>query len=218
MVDFLSLSFFVLSLILILQGISYAQQPVEAALVRGQFSEGNGTWKAQDFGWFYYDVDKDVGGEQLSIDTNERLAEKGHIIYSSNAWAEKFEYNPWGSYSAVAFLGKPYLAGYPASSLTDEVNPLGKGELREILIDSKDIHTLGYNSSMPLLNGYALALKEISESGDVANIVLFKNGKFVQTAAVSSGDTYVFKIQNIPIILVHLSMVMHGNGTGIVEM
>ena len=36
-------------------------------------------------------------------------------------------------------------------------------------------------------------------------------------AAVRGGDTYVFKIQNIPIILVHLSKVMRGNGTGIVE-
>ncbi len=209
------LSLFILSLILI--GLSSAQQPVETASVRGQFSEGNGTWKAEDFGWFYYDIDKGVGGEQLSVDTNGRLAEKGQIIYSSHVWPEEFEYTPWGSYNAVAFLGKPYLAGYPASSLTDEVSPLGNGELREILIDSNETHTLSYNSSMPLLNGYVLALREISQDGNVANLVLFKNQKPVHMAAVRGGDTYVFKIQNIPIILVHLSKVMRGNGTGIVE-
>lgn len=208
---------FILSLILILLGSASAQQPVEAALVRGQFSDGNGTWKAEDFGWFYYDLDKDLGGEQLSIDTQGRLTEKGHIIYRSNVWSQKFEYKPWGSYNAVAFLGKRYLAGYPASSLTDEVNPLGKGELREILIDSNDVSTLGYNSSVSLLNGYILALKEVSESGDVANLVLFKNRKAVDMAAVSSGDTYIFKNQNIPIILVHLDKVMRGNGTGTAE-
>ncbi|MGA9099868.1 MAG: S-layer protein domain-containing protein, partial [Methanotrichaceae archaeon] len=202
---------------LILIGLSSAQQPVETASVRGQFSEGNGTWKAEDFGWFYYDIDKGVGGEQLSVDTNGRLAEKGQIIYSSHVWPEEFEYTPWGSYNAVAFLGKPYLAGYPASSLTDEVSPLGNGELREILIDSNETHTLSYNSSMPLLNGYVLALREISQDGNVANLVLFKNQKPVHMAAVRGGDTYVFKIQNIPIILVHLSKVMRGNGTGIVE-
>jgi len=209
------LSLFILSLILL--GLSSAQQPVESASVRGQFSEGNGTWNAGDFGWFYYDIDKDVGGEQLSVETNGRLAEKGHIIYRSHVWPEEFEYKPWGSYNAVAFLGKPYLAGYPASSLTDEVNPLGKGELREILIDSNEAHTLSYNSPMPLLNGYVLTLREISEGGNVANLVLYKNQKPVHMAAVSSGDTYVYKIQNIPIILVHLDKVMRGNGTGIVE-
>ncbi|MFB3763803.1 MAG: S-layer protein domain-containing protein [Methanotrichaceae archaeon] len=218
---------FVLSLILILLGVSLldvsflgvssAQQPVETALIRGQFSGGNGTWKADDFGWFYYNLDKGVGGEELSIDTIGRLAEKGHIIYRSHVWPEEFEYKPWGSYNAVAFLGKPYLSGYPASSLTDEVSSLGKGELREILIDSNDVHILTYNSTMSLQNGYVLALREISESGDVANLVLFKNRKPVHMAAVSSGDTYVFKIQNMPIILVHLSKVMRGDGTGVVE-
>lgn len=208
---------FILSLILILWGNAASQQPVEAAFVRGQFSDGNGTWKAGDFGWFYYDLDKDLGGEELSIDTLGRLAENGHIIYRSNVWSQEFEYKPWGSYNAVAFLGKPYLAGYPASSLTDEVNPLGKGELREILIDSNEVQTLSYNSSITLLNGYVLALKEISESGDVANLVLFKNRKAVDMAAVSSGDTYVFKNQNIPIVLVHLDKVMRGNGTGTAE-
>lgn len=211
------LSLVVLSLILVLFGISSAQQPVETALVRGQFSEGNGIWKAEDFGWFYYDLDNGVGGEQLSVDTNGRLAEEGHIIYSSHIWSREFKYNPWGSYNGIAFLGKPYLASYPASSLTDEVSPLGKGELREILIDSNDVHTLSYNSSMPLQNGYVMALKEISEDGNVANLVLFKNGKPVHMAAVSSGDTYVFKIQNIPIILVHLDKVIGGNGIGVVE-
>jgi S-layer protein (TIGR01567 family) len=195
-----------------------AQQPVEAAFVRGQFSEGNGTWQPDNFGWFYYDVDKDVGGERLSVNVmEERLAEKGDVIYSSTVWPQNFEYKPWGSYNAVAFLGKPYLASYPASTFTDEVSSLGKGELRAVLIDNNDTHTLTYNDTLPLLDGYFLALKEISQSGDVANLVLFKNQKPVHMAAVSTGGTYVFKIENIPIILVHVAKAMRSNNSGVVE-
>ena len=45
---------------------AFAQEPVEAAFVRGHFSEGDGIWRANDFGWFYYDLDKDQGGEELA--------------------------------------------------------------------------------------------------------------------------------------------------------
>lgn len=216
---YLGLGAFALCLIIAVNilGSASAQQPVEAALVRGQFSSGDDTWAARDFGWFYYDADKDVGGEQLSVDVEGRLAEKGHIVYSSHAWPSQFEYKPWGSYDVIALLGKHYLAGYPASSFTDEVSALGKGELREVLIDNKDVHTLSYNQSLTLLGGYVLALKEISQGSDVANLVLFKNQKPVHMAAVSTGDTYVFKIQNIPIILVHLAKSMRGNDSGIIE-
>ena len=68
---------FIFSLVLILLGCALAQQPREAAFVRGHFSEGNGTWHAEDFGWFYYDLDKGVGNEQLSVDVEGRVAEKG---------------------------------------------------------------------------------------------------------------------------------------------
>ena len=63
-----------------------AQEPVEAAYVRGHFSDGDGVWRADDFGWFYYDLDKDQGGEELRMDLQGRTAEKGHIIYSSKTW------------------------------------------------------------------------------------------------------------------------------------
>ena len=215
---YVGVNIFILSLILILLGCASAQQPHEAAIIRGHFSEGNGTWRAEDFGWFYYDLDKGVGGEQLSVEVEGRLSEKGHIIYSSHDWFSDFEYKPWGRYKTVAFLGKRYLAGYPDSSFTDTVSSLGKGELRAVLIDNKDVHTLTYNRSLSLLNGYTLTLDKISQNNeDVASFVLFKDKKPVHLAVVSTGGTYVFKIGNIPIILVHISKAMRGEGSGDVE-
>ena len=110
-----------------------AQEPVEAAFVRGHFSNGSGIWRADDFGWFYYDLDKNQGGEELRIDLQGRTAKKGYIVYSSKTWSQQFEYKPWGSYQEVAFLGKPYLAGYPKSNFTKEVSSLEKGALRKVL-------------------------------------------------------------------------------------
>lgn len=206
-----------LSLILMLSNCTLAQQPEEAAFVRGHFSEGSSIWRAEDFGWFYYDVDKGIGGEQLSIDLTGRLAEKGHIVYSSQVWDGEFEYRPWGSYKTVAFLGKRYLAGYPDSSFTDAVSILGKGALSEVLSDTKETYTLTYNRSMPLLDGYSLAIGEISKNDDVAAFLLYKNQKLVHVAVVSTGGTFVYKIGNVPVILAHLSKVMRGEGSGTAE-
>ena len=104
-----------------------AQEPVEAAFVRGHPSTGSGIWRADDFGGFYYDLDLGQGGEQLAVSAVGRSAEKGRVVYSSQAWPRQFEYSAWGSYRAVAFFGQLCLAGYPESTFTDEVSSLGKG-------------------------------------------------------------------------------------------
>ena len=152
----------IIAMHIVLLSAASAQEPVEAVEVRGHTSNGDGTWGAADFGWFYYDLDKAEGGEQLKIGLQERSAEKGQIVYTSKAWSRQFEYEPWGSYYAVAFLGKLYLAGYPESSFTEEVSSLGKGELREILKDEKETYTLSYNRTLPLAQGYELAAVETS--------------------------------------------------------
>jgi len=214
---YLGTTVLILSLVLALLSCASAQQPHEAAFVRGHFSEGNGTWSAEDFGWFYYDLDNGIGGEQLSIDMEGRLAEKGHIIYTCRAWSSDFDYKPWGSYRSVAFLGKLYLAGYPYNSFTDAVSSLGKGELRAVLIDSKDAHTLSYNRPLALLNGYMLTLKEVSQNNDVASFVLLKDKNPVYATVVSTGGSFVFSSGDIPVILVHVSKVMRGESSAQVE-
>ena len=71
----------IIAMHIVLLSAASAQEPVEAAEVRGHTSNGNGTWSADDFGWFYYDLDKDTGGEQLKISLQGRSAEKGQIVY-----------------------------------------------------------------------------------------------------------------------------------------
>jgi len=193
----------------VLAALQYAcAQPTEATWVRGQFSTDNSEINATDFGWFFYDADEGTGGEHLSIKVDERSAEKGNLIYSSTAWSRSFQFEPWGHYQAVAFLGKPYLAGYSKSSLTDEVSSLERGELRQIIIDDDGTHTLTSNATFDLLDGYSLVLRDVSSEGNVADILLIKNREVVDRKAVTSGDAYVYKIGDLPIILVHLATVM----------
>jgi hypothetical protein len=62
----------------------------KAGYVRGQISTGDGTWSPQNFSWFYYDLDEGLGSESLSVDVEDRRAEKGHIIYRSDVFSSEF--------------------------------------------------------------------------------------------------------------------------------
>ncbi|MGC9514704.1 hypothetical protein, partial [Methanocrinis sp.] len=55
-----------LVLLCILAATISASAQVPESLVRGSFSDGNGSWNAESFGWFYYDLDAGVGGEELT--------------------------------------------------------------------------------------------------------------------------------------------------------
>lgn len=84
-----------------------ALEAVEAASVRGNHSFGDGIWRADDFGWFYYDLDKDTGGEELLIrDVWGRTAERGDVVYSSKRWSKDYEFASWGSYDVAALFGR----------------------------------------------------------------------------------------------------------------
>ncbi len=193
-------------------------QPSEIALVRGSFANGSMSWTPQDFGWFYYDIDQDVGGERLSIETEGRTVSKGHLVYSSDIWSDDFEYEPWGRYEAVSFLGKPYFAGYLKSNFTDAVSSLEKGEMRQVLIDDDEVHALEINSTLPLSGGYSLAFVSMSVKGEKASLTLIKNGAQVYPpVVVSAGDTYAFKQGDLPLILIHISNAMGSADDAVVD-
>ncbi len=203
--------------LLCLAGGALGQDAVEAAYVRGHFSSGDGIWRASDFGWFYYDVDEDQGGEELTVHLTGRTAEEGDIIYSSKTWTSPFEYEPWGTFQEVAFLGSPYLAGYPESNLTEEISSLGKGELRRVLRNEEITYTLGGNKTLSLQQGYSLAAVDVSEKKGTVKFALLKNRDIIYASLVSIGDTFVYKIDDVPVILVHLSDAMKSSKEGFAE-
>ena len=205
----------IIAMHLVLLSGAIAQEAVVAASVRGHLADGDAVWKADDFGWFYYDLDDDTGGEELLVkDLEGRTAKKGSIIYSSRTWSKQFEYAPWGSYEVVALMGKPFLASYPDSSFTEEVSSLARGELREILRDEDKEYTITSNDTLPLAQGYSLVAAGTSEKNGVVNFILLKNGKAIYGAVVSIGDTFVYKVNDVPVILVHLANSMGSDDGG----
>ncbi|MHC1631978.1 MAG: S-layer protein domain-containing protein [Methanotrichaceae archaeon] len=207
-----------LAILCLLATTTGASGQVPEVLLRGHFSGGDGCWNAEDFGWFYYDLDNGSGSECLQIVTNERHVDKGDLTYTSKVWAEKFEFEDWGCYQSVAFLGKQYLAGYPNSNFTEKVSSLEDGDLREILIDDDKTHTITSNSSLILEDGYQLEVVRVSSEGDRVYFALLKNKKIVDDAVVSVGDTYVYKVgdDDLPVLLVHVAAAMQGSDLAIV--
>jgi S-layer protein (TIGR01567 family) len=181
---------------------------VEAAFIRGHFSNGNGIWLADDFGWFYYNLDEDLGGEELKIDMQGRTAEKGHIIYSSKTWMQQFKYEPWGCFYEVAFWGNAYLAGYPKSSFTKELSSMERGELRSVLMNDDTPQTIKYNKTLILQQGYVLVPQKISKKNCTVDFLLLKNGVPVYASMVSIGESFVYKVNDTPVILIHLADVI----------
>jgi len=194
-------------------------QPVEISEVRGHISTGPGRWNAEDFGWFIYDPKDGGSGETLQVAPEDRVVDKGRLIYTSLPWYTEFSREEWGPYQTVAFLGKAYLAGYPASSFTDEVSALERGELREILLDADRVVTIKTNVSLPLEDGYSLVLREVSDDGDSVNLLLMKNQEIVDNAVVRNEDTYAYKVgpDQLPLILAHIVSSMKGADGGVVQ-
>ncbi len=194
-----------------------AQEP--EALVRGSFSDGNGSWNAESFGWFYYDLDEGVGGEGLSVEAEGREIKEGHLVYSSEVWTEEFDFEEWGRYHEVAFLGKRYLAGYPDSSFTDAVSALEDGDLWEVLIDYEGIQTATSETPLYLGDGYWIEVAGVSSEGKEVYLILKKNGIQVDRSVVRVDDTYVYEVSDddLPIILAHVSAAMQGADMAIVD-
>lgn len=202
----------VLSIMLITVGVSAGQIPSEIAEIRGHIATADGEWSAEDFGWFVYDLKEGMGSESLSITPSGRTIEEGRLVYSCKAVAKRFEYEGWGEYLWIGFLGKRYLAGYPDGPVTEEISSLEKGELREVLIDSDDRYTISSEKPLVLGDGYSVALSGVSDDGKKAFLELLRGGAAVDRAVVEEGSTYVWKHpeNDIPLIMLHVRSGMHG--------
>lgn len=208
-----------LVLLCILAATISASAQVPESLVRGSFSDGNGSWNAESFGWFYYDLDAGVGGEELTVEVEGREVKEGHLVYSSEVWTEEFDFDEWGRYQAVAFLGKRYLAGYPESNFNEPVSALEDGDLWEVLIDFDGVQTATSEEPLFLDGGYWIEVAGASSDGGEVYLVLKKNGIAVDRAVVEVGDTYVYEVgdDDLPVILAHVSAAMQGAEKAIVD-
>ncbi|MBN1323779.1 MAG: S-layer protein, partial [Methanotrichaceae archaeon] len=71
------------------------------------------TWNPQNFAGFYYDIDDDLGNEEITMAiTGTKLEEPSGVKYSTSKQENDFEFEDWGWYYSIGFLGENYFAGY----------------------------------------------------------------------------------------------------------
>jgi S-layer protein (TIGR01567 family) len=196
--------------IILLAALSMAGQ-IHAKEIRGQVANGDFEWNAQNFAGFYYDIDKDLGTEKISTYvTYGKLEEPNGVVYSTTAQMNDFEFEDWGSYNIIGFMGKRYFAGYVNNENMEDwdellfkesvdENSLSDEQLQTILMDSDEQMTITASQPLKLAEGYVLAIKYIDSNG--MYVELTKNGEVVDSkvmmpskdGATMADKTYLYK-------------------------
>lgn len=184
--------------------------------VRGQVATDSVTWTPQNFAGFYYDANKDLGTEVLAATLTEdkKLAgdEPYGLVYRTTAQMDYFDFDIWGSYYAIGFLGKKCLAGYALDNNipegdqllykeSEDPNSLAKGQLEEILSDHDMEMTVASGEPIRLEDGYELVVKSVQLQQGMVSLELLKSGKAVDTKAIfpnkdmatAADKTYIYK-------------------------
>ncbi len=181
------------------------------------------TWNAYSFTGFYYNLNDNVGTEEITIQNINRNIAEGDITYSTSSMEVSFGYSGFGEYQVIGFMGDKYFAGYTANSKPPNpttnlvpVSALGSGQLHRVLIDDDTKRILSVGGTLTLEEGYVLKAKDISVTDRIMLISLLKDGNEVDTATLEAGQTYVYApskvgvVTDLPIIIVKFDSVFSG--------
>ncbi len=178
------------------------------------------TWTPYNFEGFYYDIDDDVGTEELEARFTGDKIDDGDLRYKTTPQSVRFEYDPWGSYNVIGFLAEKYFAGYTDDTeFNDEFSVINEEELRKVLIDDDESYTVRSGATFPLKEGYELRIKEVDLDGNKVFLSITKDGEEVDSKVVEPGSTvssstftYDDEIgsEDVPIIAVHVQSVFRG--------
>lgn len=178
------------------------------------------TWTPYNFEGFYYDIDDDVGTEELKAKFTGDKIDDGDLRYKTEPQSVSFEYDRWGSYNVIGFLAEKYFAGYTDDTdFTDEFSVLNEEELRKVLMDDDESYTVRSGATFPLKEGYELRIKEVDLDGNKVYLSISKDGDEVDSKVIEPGSTvssstftYDDEIgsEDVPIIAVHVQSVFRG--------
>ncbi len=145
------------------------------------------TWTPYNFEGFYYDIDDDVGTEnlQVTISGGNKINEKD-LVYTTSPQKVEFEFENWGRYDVIGFMADKYFAGYNnETEFTDEASAINEGQLRRVLLDSDESRTIASGSALSLQEGYELRIKQVDLNGNKVYLALAKDGKEVDSKVVT---------------------------------
>jgi S-layer protein (TIGR01567 family) len=190
------------------------------------------TWTPQTFSGFFYDLDEEVGTEELTIylqksgDQYDKSIDSGQLKYTTETEAITYEFDDWGTYDVIGFMAEKYFAGYVDTDravVSGQISLINEGELRKVLIDSDEDRTITTGSVLPLEEGYELRIKEIDLEGNKVWLAIAKDGDEVDDQVVVPGDlgssTYTYEVEiggeDTPLVLAHISTVFAGAETSL---
>jgi S-layer protein (TIGR01567 family) len=180
------------------------------------------TWTPYNFEGFYYDIDEDTGTEKLVAKISGSSIAEGDLNYETSPSSVAFQFDDWGRYDVIGFMADKYFAGFNNNTkFADQFSAINDGELRKVLVDSKDEKTITTGSVLPLEDGYELRIKQVDINGNKVFLALAKDGKEIDSKVVSpsSGDfktsNYLYKIKmgstkDVPMIAAHIQSVFKG--------
>ena len=172
------------------------------------------TWDSYTFPGFYYDIDDDIGTENLTFRLSNIAQDKSSatlsdkpdadgnrgVVYTTEAIPIDFGFEPWGQYEEIGFLGGDYFAAYDSNatwglSVTNQSVPFlyDMSENRNLMTDELISELLNddnteqeFDSSNPLEldEGYNLSIKSIDSDSKKVYLELSKNGRIVDNKII----------------------------------
>jgi S-layer protein (TIGR01567 family) len=187
-----------------------AVSAVDSAEIRGSVQlvqTGTVSWDANTFAGFYYDLKDDIKTETLTMDITQgnELAEDTGVTYETTAQADDFDFEDWGQFEVIGFLGEKYFAGYVDGGFLDDESKddslLNDNQLSKVMFDDDESRTMTTATPLKLQDGYELAIKAIDLDGNKVYVELYKNGQMVDDAVVEpskdgatmADKTYIYK-------------------------
>jgi S-layer protein (TIGR01567 family) len=148
-------------------------------------------WGPQEFAGFYYDINDDIGRESITLTiTGEALDVPNGVLYTTEAQQKEFDFEGWGRFWAIGFLGDAYFAAYVEGTAetaylfddSNDTNLLADEKLSRVIFNDDEERTLHSNTILKLAEGYKLAISDLD--GDQVQIRLTKDGEEVDSDVV----------------------------------
>ncbi|HEY9204862.1 MAG TPA: S-layer protein domain-containing protein [Candidatus Methanoperedens sp.] len=178
------------------------------------------TWNSYSFAGFYYNLDDNLGTEELTISNIRRSIGEGDLHYTTSPIEVNFDYSGFGKYQVIGFMADRYFAGYTTKSAVsnyESKSALSSNQLHRVLLDDESKRVVSEGGTLTLKEGYVLKMKEVDISAGPGQVwvVLLKDGEEVDNDVISGRDTYVYSKKvgsesDMPLIAVHFDSVFRG--------
>jgi len=181
------------------------------------------TWGPQEFAGFYYDINDDIGRESITLTiTGDSLEEPNGVVYNTEAQQKEINFESWGRFWEIGFLGEAYFAAYVEGTAetaylfddSNDTNLLAEEKLSKVIFNDDEERTFPSNAILTLAEGYKLVISDLD--GDQVQIRLTKDGVEVDSDVIGPSEenatlqdeTYTYKTnlgnaEDVVLIAVH---------------